>query len=122
MPNLRPCDAIGDVQPLLTSQARLSGAEAVARYVMYRLRLLRGEWWEYPDRGNQILSMLQTGRLTPAREQILVSYFSAFILQTEGVYALEDVSSSIQGRSFRFSCRIVTEYGSAPLSFGSDLF
>ena len=78
MPNLRPCDVIGDIKPLLTNRDQLSGAEAVAYYVMYRLRLLRGEWWEYPDRGNQILRILQEDRITTAKEQLLVSYFSSF--------------------------------------------
>lgn len=122
MPNLRPCDVIGDIKPLLTNRDQLSGAEAVAYYVMYRLRLLRGEWWEYPDRGNQILRILQEDRITTAKEQLLVSYFSSFILETEGVYALEDISSNIEERVFRMTCRIVTEYGSAGLSFDSSMF
>lgn len=120
MPNLRPCDAIGDIQPLLTNRNQLTDAEAIARYVMYRLRLFYGEWWEYPDRGNQILRMLQEDRITAAQEQMLVSYFSSFILETEEVYALEDVSSTITGKRFQMSCRIVTRYGRAGLSFDSS--
>ena len=48
---LRPVDASGDLLPVLSSSDLLSGPEAVARLVQYRLSLLRGEWWENPENG-----------------------------------------------------------------------
>ena len=41
---LRPADASGDILPVRSSSAMLSGPEAVAQLVRYRLSLLRGEW------------------------------------------------------------------------------
>lgn len=116
MPLLRPSDPSGDILPVLSVRSLSSGAEAVARHVLYRLRLLRGEWWEYPDRGNQILRMLQAGRLTAADAQTLSSYFTSYILETEGVFALDEVETTVEGRAFRFSCRLITEEGPAAIS------
>jgi hypothetical protein len=39
---LRPADASGDILPVRSSSAMLSGPEAVALLVRYRLSLLRG--------------------------------------------------------------------------------
>ena len=116
MPLIRPSDASGDILPVPSCRCLTSGAEAVAKHALYRLKLLRGEWWENPDRGSQILRMLQTGRLTAADEPVLSSYLSAFLLETEGVFALEKVSARVEGGAFRFSCRLITEEGSAGLS------
>ena len=41
---LRPVDAAGDVLPVQFSGDMISGPEAVALLVKYRLSLLRGEW------------------------------------------------------------------------------
>ncbi len=46
---LRPVDASGDLLPVLSSSGLLSGPEAVARRVQYRLSLLRRAWWENPE-------------------------------------------------------------------------
>lgn len=116
MPLIRPSDASGDILPVSSRRCLVSGAEAVAKHALYRLKLLRGEWWENLDRGCQILRMLQTGRLTAADEPALSAYFSAYLLETEGVFALEEVSARAEGGAFRFSCRLVTAEGSAGLS------
>ena len=46
---LRPVDASGDLLPVMSSSDLLSGPEAVARLVQYRLSLLRRAWWENPE-------------------------------------------------------------------------
>ena len=48
---IRPVDASGDILPVLSSSDMISGPEAVALLVRYRLSLLRGEWWENPEWG-----------------------------------------------------------------------
>ena len=55
---LRPVDASGDVLPVLSVSALLSGPEAVAQLVRYRLSLLTGEWWENPSLGFPVLEQL----------------------------------------------------------------
>ena len=63
---LRPLDASGDVLPVGSAGVLLSGPEAVAQLVQYRLSLLRGEWWENPGWGFFLLDSLQSSRLTEA--------------------------------------------------------
>ena len=46
---LRPVDASGDLLPVMSSSDLLSGPEAVARLVQYRLSLLRRAWRENPE-------------------------------------------------------------------------
>ena len=63
---LRPEDQNGDVLPVLHVSDMLSGSLAVAKLVEDRLNLYAGDWWENPSWGNEILRMLQEGRLTEA--------------------------------------------------------
>ena len=56
---LRPVDASGEILPVLSSSAMLSGPEAVARLAEYRLSLLRREWWENPESGFFILETMR---------------------------------------------------------------
>ena len=74
---LRPADTSGDLLPVPFSSALLSGPEAVARLAEYRLSLLRGDWWENPETGFQILEALSSSRLTEADAQTLSSMISA---------------------------------------------
>ena len=61
---LRPVDAAGDILPVLSSRTLLSGPEAVAQLVEYRLSLLAGEWWENAGMVFSILVVMRTSRLT----------------------------------------------------------
>ena len=45
---LRPVDDSGDILPVLSSSALVSGSFAVTQLVRDRLNLLSGEWWENP--------------------------------------------------------------------------
>lgn len=56
---IRPADASGDVLPVLSYRDLLSGPEAVAQLVQYRLSLLRGEWWKTPEEGFFILERMR---------------------------------------------------------------
>ena len=113
----RPVDASGDILPVLSSSAMASGPEAVVALVRDRLNLLAGEWWENPARGCEIFDMLRSGRVTPQDAPALVSYLSSYIQSTPGVRAVEDVSFTVSGRQFSFSCRVVTEEGSEEVSY-----
>ena len=79
---LRPVDAAGDVLPVLSSGNMLSGPEAVALLVKYRLSLLQGEWWENPGYGFGILNLLQSSRVTDADASALASRITEYIRQT----------------------------------------
>ena len=114
---LRPVDASGDILPVLVSSDLLSGPEAVAQLVQYRLSLLRGEWWENPENGFFILDTLQGSRITEADASALSSQISAYVRETPGVREVEDVRFSVDGRRFSWSCSVRTEEGTAIVNY-----
>ncbi len=114
---LRPVDAAGDILPVLSSRALLSGSEAVARLVEYRLSLLAGEWWENTGLGFSILEVMRTSRLTEDSASALASMITSYIRETSGVQEVEDVRFSVSGRVYNYSCSVRTEEGSALVSY-----
>ncbi len=114
---LRPVDASGDILPVLSSGALLSGPEAVALLVKCRLSLLAGEWWEVPDLGFPLLDSLASARLTDADAQALASSVAAYIRETPGVRDVDDVQFSVAGRQFALSCSVRTDGGAAAVSW-----
>ena len=116
---LRPVDAIGDVLPVLSSGDMVSGPEAVALLVKYRLSLLRGEWWENPNLGFGILDTLRFSRLTEADAPTLASSITDYIRNTLGVQEAGDVRFSVTGRQFRYECIVRTKEGAAPVEYES---
>ena len=118
---LRPVDNDGDILPVLSTSDLLSGPEAVALLVKYRLSLLQGEWWENPGTGFGILELLRSSRLTQDSASSLASYITDYIRDTTGVLAVEDVAFSVSGRQFNYSCSVRTEEGSATVSTTLEL-
>ena len=118
---LRPVDASGDILPVLSGSAMVSGAEAVTVLVRDRLNLLAGEWWENPSHGCAILSMLREGRITEADQSSLTSYLTSYILSTPGVLSVEDVSASVSGRRFQYACKILTASDTGNVSYSLSL-
>ncbi|MBR0267943.1 MAG: hypothetical protein IJQ71_11010 [Clostridia bacterium] len=116
---LRPVDAAGDILPVLSSRALLSGPEAVARLVEYRLSLLAGEWWENTGFGFSILQAMNTSRLTEDSGSALASMITSYIRETSGVQEVEDVHFSIAGREFSYSCDVLTKEGKANVVFST---
>ena len=114
---LRPVDAAGDILPVLSSRTLLSGPEAVAQLVEYRLSLLAGEWWENAGMGFSILEVMRTSRLTEDSGSALASMITSYIRETTGVQKVEDVRFSVSGRVFSYSCSVRTEEGSASVSY-----
>ena len=113
---MRPVDASGDILPVLSSSALLSGPEAAALLVQDRLSLLQGEWWENPSVGFPILERMREDRVTEADAASLVSVISAYIRETPGVLDVSNESFSVSGRQFAYACTVRTEEGSAEVS------
>ena len=113
----RPADDTGDMLPVLSPDALLRGAPAVARLAEDRLNLLAGEWWENPSRGNAALDMLRASRLTEAGAGALANYLSAFLRETPGVQDVRDAAFRAEGRRFSYSCTVATEDGSAEIRY-----
>ena len=118
---LRPTDTSGDILPVLSSSDLLSGSEAVAQLILYRLSLLKGEWWENPGIGFQILEAMSTSRLTEADASTLSSMIYAYIRETPGVLDVEDVRIDVSGRQFSFSCTVRTDEGTVEVLYESGL-
>ena len=114
---LRPVDASGDLLPVLSSSDLLSGPEAVARLVQYRLSLLRGEWWENPENGFFLFDEMREGRITEAEASVVASQITAYIRETPGVRDAENVRFTVSGRRFSWSCEIRTEDGTAEVLY-----
>ena len=114
--HIRPTDASGDILPVLSSSDLLSGPEAVAQLVKYRLSLLQGEWWENESLGFPLPESLCFGRPTAADAATLSSQITAYIRETPGVRDVEDVRSEVSGRRFSYTCSIRTEEGTASIS------
>ncbi len=118
---LRPVDASGDVLPVLSSSDLLSGPEAVAQLVQYRLSLLAGEWWENPERGFRILERFQDSRITVSDASSLSSMITAYIRETDGVQDVTDVRFTVSGRQFSYHCTVRTEAGTAEVLYEGEL-
>ena len=114
---MRPTDENGDVLPVLHTGEMFSGAMAVASLVESRLELYAGEWWENPAWGNEILKMLQEGRLTNADAQALSTYLTEYVRETSGVQDVTDVRFSVEGHQFSWECKAITEYGFANVNY-----
>ena len=98
MATLRPCDGSGDVLPVLSVSDLLEGSDVTAKLIQYRLKLLAGEWWEYPEDGNQVLKMMQDSRMTEEDAAAVVSYLTSYIADTPGVFSIENAETAMEGR------------------------
>ena len=114
---MRPTDENGDVLPVLHTGEMFSGAFAVASLVQSRLELYAGDWWENLAWGNEILRMLQEGRLTRADAQALSTYLTEYVRETSGVQDVTDIRFSVEDHRFSWECSVLTESGSASVSF-----
>ena len=112
---LRLVDQNGDVLPVLHASDMFSGSLAVAKLVEDRLNLFSGDWWENPAWGNEILRMLQDGRLTEADAQSLSTYLSGYVRSTSGVKEVQDEKWDFSGSRYSWSCTALTEYGSVSI-------
>ena len=114
---LRSVDASGDVLPVLRVSDLLTGPPAVAQLVENRLKLFAGEWWENPEWGNEILRMLQEGRLTETDAQSLSTYLSSYVRKTTGVQDVREEKWTILNGLFSWSCTVITDAGQAEVHY-----
>ena len=114
---MRPVDPDGDILPVLHTGEMFSGSLAVASLVQSRLELYSGDWWENSSWGNEILKMLQEGRLTRADAQALSTYLTEYVRETSGVQDVTDVRFSVEGHRFGWECTVLTEYGKTKVDF-----
>ena len=114
---LRPVDQSGDILPVLHASDLFFGSLAVAKLVEDRLNLFSGDWWENPAWGNEILRMLQEGRLTEADAQSLSTYLAGYVRGTAGVKEVQEEKWALVGGRFSWGCTVITEYGKAEVEY-----
>jgi hypothetical protein len=114
---LRPVDASRDICPVRSSSDLVFGPEAVAQLAAYKLSLLKGDWWETPEDGFFVLEFMREERFSEANAGMFASRVTEFVRSVEGVFEVEDVQFQVDGRVFRYSCRLVTEEGLATLEY-----
>ena len=112
----RPIDDTGDILPVLTSADLLSGVSAAAAGLRNHLLLFQGDWWENPEKGNEILDLLPDARATDRDAEMLSSCISSYILEFPGVRSVSDAAASYSGHAFHYSCTAHTEEGEVPVS------
>jgi hypothetical protein len=94
-----------------------SGSLAVAKLVENRLNMFSGDWWENPSWGNEILRMMQEGRLTEVDAQSLSTYLAGYVRGTSGVKEVQDEKWALDGGRFSWECTVITEYGKAEVEY-----
>ena len=107
----RPVDPSGDILPVLSSADLISGPEGVAASLRDHLNLFAGDWWEYADRGNEILELMALARRTEQDARTLSSCLRNYLQSFPAVRSLSDVRAVFAGREFRFSCTVHMETG-----------
>ena len=112
----RPVDASGDILPVTEPSDLLSGTPAVEVALKDHICLYSGEWWEDPERGNEILDLLSESRCTDQDAETLESYLVSYLLEFPAVRSVSDVFSSFSGHTFHFSCTAHTDYGDLTIS------
>ena len=114
---IRPSGSNGDMLPVLVNSDMLAGAAAEIELTKKRLKLLSGDWWENPSWGTAILEMMKDSRFTETDQQAISTYLSSYIRDTPGVLDVRDVKCAVEGKVFRYSCTIETEYGLADIQY-----
>ena len=113
----RPRDATGDILPVLSLSDLLSDTAAAAASLTDHLRLLRGDWWENPSSGDEILDLLSDARGTEREAETLTAYLVSYLMTHPQVRSVSAPRGSFTGRTFHFSCTVHTEAGEADVAF-----
>ena len=106
----------GDWLPVTSSADMLSGSEAAAQLIRYRLNLFKKDWWENPEAGNPVLELFRTERITAESLSRIVNAVTEYIEQTQDVVSVEDIQGWIEEREIHYSCRVITAYGETQIS------
>ena len=108
---LRPIDSSGNILPVLTGEELLTDAAAVGQLAVYRLHLMKGDWWENPEEGCRVLKILgEDEYLGEEKADALQEAVTEVLRTTPGVTGVEDIIVSRSGEQWRCSCRLTTIY------------
>lgn len=116
---VRPIGKNGDMVPVSYGDQLLTGNDAIAQVVRQRLRLYVGEWWEDETLGFRIPEFLAENP-TVENMGMLGSYIASYIVKTEGVTGVTNVSVSCLNRKLTFRCTVKTGEVSSEMEVDLD--
>lgn len=117
----RTTDENGDMMPITAQSQMLTGVDAVMAAVVSRLRLLYGEWWEDESLGFRVPEFLFNGVRQKNGRDMLASYITSYIMETEDVTSVRGVTAEMIDRKLQYACTVITAYGSAEGSVDQDV-
>lgn len=89
------------------------GLEAMAQAIKTRLKAIQGEWWEGDSTALPFMSeIIGTTRKDKSQLDLMVIHR---ITDTIGVISVENIKSSLEGRTYSFSCDVKTIYGNTSI-------
>lgn len=107
----RRLDGEGDMVFGSGLNAFLTDLEAVTQSVQTRLKLLRGEWWERPQDGLPLFQRILGKPCTDAQREAVDLILIETIADTRHVTGVSNAKSWFDGRAYRFTCSVQTEFG-----------
>ena len=111
MTKYRRLDADGDMLFGRGAESFAQGVEAVRQAIETRLKLLRGEWWERPADGLPLYQQMLGRPCTQAQKELMDLLVTERIADTRSVTRVYDAQSAFDGRAYRFTCNVQTEFG-----------
>ena len=99
----RNVDDSGDILPVTSAGDLASGSDAVAIGLADHLRMFTGEWWENPERGNQIFDLVAGERVTEKQIPALCSYLSSYVMSFPEVEEVTDVQGRVMNGVLSYS-------------------
>lgn len=107
----RALDAQGDMRLGGGAKDFLTGAEAIRQAVETRLKLLRGEWWEFSSEGLPLFQQMLGRPQTQAQRELMDLLVTERIADTRGVTRVLNAHSAFENRRYVYSARVETECG-----------
>lgn len=108
---VRRMDENGDMIFGQGENGQLRGLEAMKQVLKTRLATVEGEWWEGDPGAIPYFTDVLGSPTSMQNKNAIDLMIIDRIMNTVGVISVSDVSSSIIGRRYSFSCSVLTVYG-----------
>ena len=113
----RNVDNSGDILPVVSPGNLASGSDAAAIGLADHLRMFTGEWWEYPERGNEIFDLIAGERVTEKQVPALCSYLSSYVVRFPEVEEVTDVQGRVMNGVFTYTATAIVSGERVRVSF-----
>ena len=113
----RKVDDSGDILPVTSPGDLARGTEAAAIGLADHLRMFTGEWWEYPERGNEIFDLIAGERVTEKQVPSLCSYLSSYVGSFPEVEEVTDVQGRVMNGVFSYTATAIVSGEEVRITF-----